>query len=366
MTIHQKPPEAPTTLEIVEANAGLTIEIAAARAHLGAEARLGLNILEAAGAKLTIMSDAPRLKDAGRHALYLTDRSLGSGPHRYAQARDEVHGAPATGAAATGAAADARVDFVRAYHPFLRAGLKKLDVAVVSPSAPGQASAYAALMRAQALTRERSGEPLLILTETHDLASRAGLSAMAGREINDALDVTIEIAPVHAGLSRLVSGASVSVIFAPRPFAETVADVARELSGARTLSITENPAGAKARGPYCVATAAPGWRADADHQACGVAPSILAGARLAAAAGFTSAAEKACDALLSAFESGVHTEDLAHLNPYATALEPTAFADAVIERLGEKPRQAPRFSYTTPEALKRSARNFALIDGGLA
>jgi hypothetical protein len=75
---------------------------------------------------------------------------------------------------------------------------------------------------------------------------------------------------------------------------------------------------------------------------------ILAAAALMRRAGERRAAERLANAWLRTLEDGLHTRELGHVSPYSRCLTPAAFADAVAERIGERPRRLAPVEHPGP------------------
>ncbi len=148
---------------------------------------------------------------------------------------------------------------------------------------------------------------------------------------------------VDIGMARMANAPELfDVIVLPNLYGDILSDIAAEISGsvglAPSANIGEN---------YAMFEAIHGSAPDIAGK--GVAnPSglLLSAVKMLAHLGQGEVAERIHNAWLAAIEDGVHTGDLYRPGVSQTRVGTQAFAEAVIERLGKKPRHLQIRSYT--------------------
>lgn len=221
---------------------------------------------------------------------------------------------------------------LRAFRPVIGGRGPSLDVSIATaadPSGPQVRSCVEFACR----YAERSGIRQLRLVDLDD-------DAVAVANRFQALDVGVESAAEAA--RRLAAGhARGDVLVTSSPFAGILSAVAGELSGAAPLAMTLTADGRD----FSVASAT----------CASMAGHLLAAAEMLHATGQTATAARIADAVNSALEQGLHSAGLDLVRPYALQLDDNEFADAVIERLGLRPKSMRRCYDGVADAAPRRA-----------
>jgi isocitrate dehydrogenase len=161
---------------------------------------------------------------------------------------------------------------------------------------------------------------------------------------------------VDIGAARLADApGQFDVIVMPNLYGDILSDVAAEIAGSVGLAGSAN-IGEHVAMFEAIHGSAP---AIAGLDVANPSGLILAGVQMLVHLGQTEAATKLHNAWLRTIEDGVHTFDV-HKEGVSSRLVGTqAFADAVIERLGQKPRTLPAVAYAGKPALSLAPQKAA-------
>ncbi|HIP80643.1 MAG TPA: NADP-dependent isocitrate dehydrogenase [Kiloniellaceae bacterium] len=154
------------------------------------------------------------------------------------------------------------------------------------------------------------------------------------------------------------------VVVMPNLYGDVLSDVAAQIAGSVGLAPSANI------GAHCAMFEAIHGSAPrrAGQDVANPSGLLLAGVMMMAHLGRTEVAEQVHNAWLKTIEDGIHTYDIFKEGVSQQKVGTNAFADAVIERLGQKPAELPAASYggdakpfIIPEATRRPAAKKELV-----